>query len=323
MLRLAHISDLHYTEANRERISALIQIIRSSGIEHLIVTGDLTEDARSKHLEQVRDILAAQGYSSSDTLTVIPGNHDLFGFIYQTFSDPKEVIGNIHSMRDLGKAFKTIWRFRKRMLIYNDRAYQRDLCAFRSHFSGTYEHCLPVKGNRCGFPFVKLLPDNVALIGVDTNRYVPRVYNMLRILGGTPNAIRTWDLAPMGENLSGSTGYLDLETTKAALELPEIRDRRKIVVMHHYLYTFAHAEMKSSAIYAREMRLLNRDAITDLFISHHVDLVLHGHWHIDDAYPLDGALGPRVLNGGGSLTSGFNRIEVNDGGIQFVVGAAG
>jgi Icc protein len=320
MLRLAHISDLHYTEAKRARITALIGIIRRSGINHLIVTGDLTEDARAENLDQVRDILAGQGYSSSDTLTVIPGNHDLFGFIYQTFSGPRAVLGRIRSARDLVKTVKTLWRFRQRLLAYNDDAYQQDLCAFRTRFAATYENCLTVGDSRCGYPFVKLLPDNVALIGVDSNRYVPRSYNILRVLGGTPNAIRTWNLTPIGQNLSGSTGYLDYATTKGALEMPEIKDRRKIVVMHHYLYPFTEAEKRSSPLFAREMQLLNRDEIADLFISHGVDLVLHGHWHIDDSYPLDGALGPRALNGGGSLSSGFNRIDVGVEGLQFIIG---
>jgi 3',5'-cyclic AMP phosphodiesterase CpdA len=191
---------------------------------------------------------------------------------------------------------------------------------FRSHFAAAYENCLTLPQSVGGFPFVKLLPDNVALIGVDSSRYVPRSYGLLRVLRKARHVARSWDLDLVGENLSGSTGYLDLATTKAALEMPEIAGRRNIVVMHHYLYRQMHVEELTSTLYAHEMRLKNRDEITDLFVSHGVDLVLHGHWHIDDAYPLDGALGPRALNGGGSLKSGFNRIEVEHNQVRFQVG---
>ncbi|HEY3295232.1 MAG TPA: metallophosphoesterase [bacterium] len=319
MLQLAHISDLHYTEANRARVAALFDVVRRAGIDHLIVTGDLTADAREEHLIQVRDLLFASGFRTSAQLTVIPGNHDIFGFIYQTYSKPNAVV-KVRTRRDLLNTIRTLWHFRRRLLAYNDAAYQQDVAAFRAHFVEAYENCLTMRQSPGGFPFVKLLPDNIALIGLDTNHLMPRSYNLLRILRGSRSAMKTWDLTPIGDNLSGSTGFLDFATTKAALEMPQIEGRRKIVVMHHYLYPLPHVEDLTSGVFAREMQLRNREEISALFISHGVDLILHGHWHIDDAYQLDGALGPKVLNGGGSLWSGFNRIEAGERGLQFKVG---
>lgn len=99
---LAHLSDLHLPLSERpprwrdlmskrlfsylswkksrrrihrpEVLERLMQDIRASATDHLVVTGDLVNLALPEEFEQARDWLTAQG--GGDAATVTPGNHD-------------------------------------------------------------------------------------------------------------------------------------------------------------------------------------------------------------------------------------------------------
>lgn len=81
--RVAHLSDLHV--GNRLSVGDFERMVaecRSQGAEHLIVTGDITDDEMSHHEGDARaisEILLDHGYSDHRSATVIPGNHDLHG----------------------------------------------------------------------------------------------------------------------------------------------------------------------------------------------------------------------------------------------------
>lgn len=73
MKRLAHISDLHFGRTDRALVAALAQDLAEFGPDLCIVTGDLTQRARTEQFEEARAFL--------DALTcprlVVPGNHDI------------------------------------------------------------------------------------------------------------------------------------------------------------------------------------------------------------------------------------------------------
>jgi len=104
MLRLAHISDLHYSDSFRvplarlacKRIagyvnlvlhrrlqhdpdlgSLLLESLRGQEIDHLAVTGDLTNLSLGKEFSGARRLLLESGLTP-DEITVIPGNHDRY-----------------------------------------------------------------------------------------------------------------------------------------------------------------------------------------------------------------------------------------------------
>ena len=102
MLRLAHVSDLHLVEphwqtrtaAQRVRLNYLsfgrpidaegrreraIERLRQSRLEadHVVVTGDLTEDGLREQFEVLAEVIHEAGISP-ERISLIPGNHDAY-----------------------------------------------------------------------------------------------------------------------------------------------------------------------------------------------------------------------------------------------------
>lgn len=102
-MRIAHISDLHLLEPRgghrraleRARLfylSALrplsaagrllrfrtaLEAAKEKGFDHLVITGDLTEDGKVEQFEEVARLLA-ESRIAPERVTLIPGNHDAY-----------------------------------------------------------------------------------------------------------------------------------------------------------------------------------------------------------------------------------------------------
>jgi len=92
IVRLGHISDIHLADRSRyprhgfsakdcERHSprlakGLVDALREVGVDHLIVTGDLTLSGETREFERVVEML--RPFAEADKLTVVPGNHDVW-----------------------------------------------------------------------------------------------------------------------------------------------------------------------------------------------------------------------------------------------------
>lgn len=92
IIRLGHISDLHISDRARyprngfaakdcERHSArlakgLLDALREVGVDHLVVTGDLTFSGEPREFERAADLL--RPFAEAKQLTVVPGNHDVW-----------------------------------------------------------------------------------------------------------------------------------------------------------------------------------------------------------------------------------------------------
>ncbi len=73
MKRLAHISDLHFGDADPNLVLALDEDLDQFEPDLLVVTGDLTRRARPHEFEQARGFLDGLPYAR----LVVPGNHDI------------------------------------------------------------------------------------------------------------------------------------------------------------------------------------------------------------------------------------------------------
>lgn len=75
MTRLAHLSDMHLNGSTERRLRfgrALGQAAES-GVDHLLLTGDLTASGKPEQYVELANMLAEW---PSEMVTVVPGNHD-------------------------------------------------------------------------------------------------------------------------------------------------------------------------------------------------------------------------------------------------------
>ncbi|MDP2317634.1 MAG: metallophosphoesterase [Pseudomonadota bacterium] len=104
MTRIAHLSDLHLLEpavgtrrgkdwfrvhylslkrsldyvSRRARAEQALRAAWEHGFDHLVITGDLTEDGALVQYEVLADVLEASGIPA-EKITLLPGNHDAYG----------------------------------------------------------------------------------------------------------------------------------------------------------------------------------------------------------------------------------------------------
>ena len=83
---IAHISDLHlnpiYFPERTNLFRTLLHQCRQLNVDHIVITGDITNQARKEELDHFRDVLKEFSLLDSKKVTVIIGNHDIFGGPY-------------------------------------------------------------------------------------------------------------------------------------------------------------------------------------------------------------------------------------------------
>jgi predicted phosphodiesterase len=108
----------------------------------LIITGDITDNASEKDLEIFRRMLKRYGFLNGERLSLIIGNHDIFGGIQKA-----EEILTFHEKCE--------------SVIYKDRVNN-----FISYFAETFDNCYYLS-SKDFFPFAKRI-DNTLLIGLNS-----------------------------------------------------------------------------------------------------------------------------------------------------------
>lgn len=73
MRQIVHISDLHFGRTDEHIVAALIRKVRDLAPDLVVVSGDLTQRARSRQFREARDFLDALDRPT----IVVPGNHDV------------------------------------------------------------------------------------------------------------------------------------------------------------------------------------------------------------------------------------------------------
>ena len=73
---LAHLSDLHLGHGPAREVAAraLVEAVQEAHVDHVMVTGDLTQRGRDEEMSLFLDIFAP--LQRAHRLTVVPGNHD-------------------------------------------------------------------------------------------------------------------------------------------------------------------------------------------------------------------------------------------------------
>ena len=81
--RIGHISDPHISRQHyREHIKSfklLLRAMLNDGVDHIVISGDIISTGNEDDYFLTREILFSHGLLNSSRLSVIPGNHDIFG----------------------------------------------------------------------------------------------------------------------------------------------------------------------------------------------------------------------------------------------------
>ena len=82
-MKIIHISDLHldtfYKQDNYIKTLLLFEYIADSGFDHVVITGDITENAEKSAFLMARNLLKKFNLLNPHKCTIIIGNHDIFG----------------------------------------------------------------------------------------------------------------------------------------------------------------------------------------------------------------------------------------------------
>ncbi|MBN2012082.1 metallophosphoesterase [candidate division KSB1 bacterium] len=160
-MKIAHLSDLHISPLSRPENSditrRLLNYALEEGVEHIVVTGDLTDLARPDDFWEARKIFNDYGLLNPSKLTVIIGNHDIFG--------------GVHLARDLIK-----YPTQCDAVNYNRKVHE-----FKSYFLETFEN-IYVADSAVIFPFIKPVGD-LMFIGVNSIAQYSKLRNLFAAKG--------------------------------------------------------------------------------------------------------------------------------------------
>jgi 3',5'-cyclic-AMP phosphodiesterase len=318
-MRIAHISDIHarYTSSFQSRFRYLLESIRDHNIEHLIITGDLTDKARSEEYNIVIDILNEHGFTSGNELTVIPGNHDVFPSVFQSFTFRLSTLREEFRREPL-RVSKELYRVMRAYRKFRPEHYYHALRYFNARFHHTFDSAISIgSGETMGFPYIKHLNERYAAVCIESNYVSPQIKKFL------PYALLkyliTKDIFVETDNPICSNGWVDTDLLRKALIHPEVRNKKIILLLHHFLYTEKQVTRYMSPLFANTMSLVNREAVVEELNRSTVELILHGHWHVTESYTVaDGML--HAINGAGVFRQGDNRwsvVTLAETGIQY------
>lgn len=250
---LANRSKAHSPEVVRAALTKLTEY----DVDHIAITGDLTNLALDEEFEAAADIIGRLP-DALKRVSVVPGNHDYY---------VPEVVER--------------------------RPFERVFAPYLTSDLPTYQL-------ETGYPFCKLLGEDIALIGLNTGHPSPPMF------------------------ATGEVDARELRACEGLLQDPKVRDRFTVVMLHHPLLPFEH----SSVEFTR--RLINAEDVLGVLRQRNVDLAIHGHNHYYHslALPHLGAPGTlRICEAGSTSVAAakdpmyagkFNIYHIEDGVLEAI-----
>jgi DNA repair exonuclease SbcCD nuclease subunit len=154
-MKIAHISDLHlntyYRDSHLKEIRSILKYCNDNAVDHLFITGDLTDNASEVNLNILKKSLTYYGYEKSSKLSVVIGNHDIFGGIQKA--------EEIFTFPD--KCRKT---------DYNSK-----IKSFNQVFTNSFEDCI-YEGKSNLYPYAKIVGESL-VIGINSNTEYSSITN--------------------------------------------------------------------------------------------------------------------------------------------------
>ncbi len=247
-MRIAHISDLHIcTESFPENIYKTRQLFNAvveSEADHLVVTGDITHDAKTEDLHRFRNILSEYGFLNADKTSLVIGNHDIYG--------------GVHLASDIINFPK-----RCRSIKINEK-----VALFRDQFDETFDNTIFLQADNT-FPYVKLT-GNVMLVGLNS----VTDYSLIRNSAASNGKISSADYNLLRDFFETNRRYDDY--TKIVLIHHHFTANTNVTPeRQNVLFEF---------IEYQTMKLRGSRKLLKLFARHNINLVLHGHVHFNKIY---------------------------------------
>jgi 3',5'-cyclic AMP phosphodiesterase CpdA len=250
--RIAHISDLHmsveHSPQNFRNAQRLLEHILRLNVDHVVVTGDITADAKPKEFDAARKLFKSFGLLDSKKLSIVIGNHDIFG--------------GVHTAED-------IFEFPKRC---KSADYSRKLDLFRETFAESFEKVIPRSASKL-FPFIKLLGDFV-LVGINSVAPYSRLFNPF----GSNGEIDDKQFAHLRKVLCSTLLKAKRKIVLIHHHFYKANTSSGSSTMRAIWNT----------IEARTMKLRGKKRLLSLFSEANVELVLHGHVHENIEYSRQG-----------------------------------
>ena len=245
-MRIAHLSDLHFTtffsNNNLPQIEQALRFAIENQADHIAITGDLTDNAVPKDFIILRRLFEKLNILDYNKLSLVIGNHDIFGGV-QTAED--------------------IFNFPDKCSKVN---YQQKLQDFYSFFPELFNGSIDYNPLNI-FPFVKKI-DNFLLIGLNSIAEYSMVSNPFASNG----IIELSQLNTISEILEP---YQDNKYRKIVL-----------VHHHFNKMNVAENSSGSfwQNIEKQTMKLRKKKRLLKIFNHFGVELVLHGHYHVSRDY---------------------------------------
>ncbi len=86
-MKIAHISDLHINtelkKSNLDKLARLLRKLNKRKIDHLCITGDLSDTSNPDDLEKIRSLLFKYDFLDSERTSMVIGNHDIYGGLHK------------------------------------------------------------------------------------------------------------------------------------------------------------------------------------------------------------------------------------------------
>jgi len=151
-MKIAHISDLHINtsgkEHNADRLYHLLRLIIEQKADHLIITGDISDDADERDFALLRKMLQHFDLLHSDRVSIVIGNHDIFGGVQYV---------------------EDIFHFPERCRTTD---YEKSVALFNSYFTELFENCI-YRSDSNNYPYAKFI-DSTLLVGINSiSKYSP------------------------------------------------------------------------------------------------------------------------------------------------------
>jgi 3',5'-cyclic AMP phosphodiesterase CpdA len=281
-MRIAHISDLHFTSFYRDNnlnsIKFLLKQILNEEIDHIIITGDLTDNAERNDFLALRKLFSDFNILKSNKLSLVIGNHDIFGGV-QTAEE--------------------LFSFPKRCKAVD---YEIKINEFYNYFKETFDGILKIDPENI-FPFAKEV-NGVLLVGLNTiDRY-----------SSTKNIFASNGIVHI-EQFNSTVDILKNLSPKFDTKIIMLHhhfNKIKITKGNGFSSFWQNIERQT-------MKLRKKKRLLNLFEDFKIDLVLHGHYHEMANYKRKEI---RFLNAGASFKGNrmnilsYNLIEIKNRSIS-------